>query len=471
MNLRTEPFIKGLTFILFYLTFSECKAQSTPSINFDNIFPIINNPALYGSAHQTRAALIVRKQWVKIEGAPESAVLLLDKPLNYELSWGLSTYYDKQALLQNTSFLTGLSYRMRLTRKQYISFGLSIGASYHKLNIDELSDAYLSDNAIQNRQNNTIWMDGQFGMAFESDHFTIGISMPQLLQKGVNYTSTMGGISLVDNKAISLYSSYKITTRMSPYYFTPIVQGYYDTILPWYIETTMLLGHEQIGEIAAGYKSGYGITGYLNLKLNSEIMLGYAYDYPVAYDESMYIGGSHEIMISIRTGKERKQMYRGHKFGKRSKFRYVAGRKSNPTTTARPSQKPTSNHPQQKEVKKAQEHKVPIRNKYEQRINEEAIVVDIETKPDIVVKKGGHPMELPKGNYVVIGEFNLDQEAKNYMDDVKKDGFAAQFGYASDRKKYYVYLYTSKEKYDALWEVQRLQQIGVFKYINYLLVE
>ena len=400
---------------------------------------------------------LAKKQWMNFEGSPETFLFYFDKPINYDLSFGLQAYNDRQSRIQNTSLKSGLSYILRLTKQQQISFGLSAVLAYQQLDTENLPTHLMNDIAIQNRMDNTFWFDAQFGMSYRNRNFVLGISMPEMLHKGLNSENRFGNIELLNHQSFNSYMTYTFTNKRSAWYLKPIVSAYYSTTLPWYVEATAMVGHEEYGEAGLGYRTRYGAIAYLNVNINEALSFGYSYDYPIARTDHRFLGSSHELMLAIRFGRKRHQMYKGYKFGKKRKYKYVPGRRTKPSSPTNSSGQTVK--PETKD------------NPYEKNIHEEDIVVDIETKPDIVVKEGGHPMELPKGHYVVIGVFNLDQKAKNYMDRVVDDGFPAQFGYSSENKKYYVYLYRSDDKYDALWEVERLKQIDVFQQINYLLVE
>ena len=62
----------------------------------------------------------------------------------------------------------------------------------------------------------------------------------------------------------------------------------------------------------------------------------------------------------------------------------------------------------------------------------------------IVTKRGNHLLELPAGNYVIVGAFEIFQNAENYSDELFQLGFHDTIvGFNSGRGYYYVVVYKS----------------------------
>lgn len=76
------------------------------------------------------------------------------------------------------------------------------------------------------------------------------------------------------------------------------------------------------------------------------------------------------------------------------------------------------------------------------------------------VTKGDHLLELNKGNYVVVGTFSSYRDAEDYSDALFIKGFYTKFGYISQTKIYYVYIFESEELEEANDTSERFTQIG-----------
>lgn len=81
----------------------------------------------------------------------------------------------------------------------------------------------------------------------------------------------------------------------------------------------------------------------------------------------------------------------------------------------------------------------------------------------MVVKKGGHLLELQEGYYVVVGVYESFREAEEFSDNLFTKGFYAKFGYVSGRKNYYVYLLQTGSERQATAERDRLRKNKIFE--------
>jgi type IX secretion system PorP/SprF family membrane protein len=76
------------------------------------------------------------------------------------------------------------------------------------------------------------------------------------------------------------------------------------------------------------------------------------------------------------------------------------------------------------------------------------------------VTKGDHLLELNKGNYVVVGTYGSYREAEEYSDALFIKGFYTKFGYISQTKIYYVYIFESEDLEEATDTSTRFRDIG-----------
>ncbi len=76
------------------------------------------------------------------------------------------------------------------------------------------------------------------------------------------------------------------------------------------------------------------------------------------------------------------------------------------------------------------------------------------------VTKGDHLLELNKGNYVVVGTFSSYRDSEEYSDGLFIKGFYTKFGYISQTRIYYVYIFESEEFEEATDTSERFNQIG-----------
>ena len=85
------------------------------------------------------------------------------------------------------------------------------------------------------------------------------------------------------------------------------------------------------------------------------------------------------------------------------------------------------------------------------------------------VKKGTHLLELEKGYYVVVGTFGGYRAAEEYSDQLFIKGFYTKFGYISQTKIYYVYVFMSDDYEEAQATSERFKSINASFKENWVL--
>ena len=76
------------------------------------------------------------------------------------------------------------------------------------------------------------------------------------------------------------------------------------------------------------------------------------------------------------------------------------------------------------------------------------------------VTKGNHLLELNTGNYVAVGTFDNYRDAEEYSDALFIKGFYTKFGYISQTKIYYVYIFEHDDLQEAIDTSERFNAIG-----------
>ncbi|MDZ7608446.1 MAG: type IX secretion system membrane protein PorP/SprF [Cyclobacteriaceae bacterium] len=76
------------------------------------------------------------------------------------------------------------------------------------------------------------------------------------------------------------------------------------------------------------------------------------------------------------------------------------------------------------------------------------------------VTKGDHLLELDKGNYVVVGTFGSYREAEEYSDKLFIKGFYTKFGYITQTRIYYVYIFENEDMQECNDTSERFKAVG-----------
>ena len=88
-------------------------------------------------------------------------------------------------------------------------------------------------------------------------------------------------------------------------------------------------------------------------------------------------------------------------------------------------------------------------------LNEEGVYIGPTT-----VKKGNHLLELDQGNYVVVGTFGSYREAEEYSDKLFIKGFYTKFGYITQTRIYYVYIFENEDLQECNDTSERFKAVG-----------
>jgi type IX secretion system PorP/SprF family membrane protein len=85
------------------------------------------------------------------------------------------------------------------------------------------------------------------------------------------------------------------------------------------------------------------------------------------------------------------------------------------------------------------------------------------------VQKGSHLLELEKGHYVVVGTYGGYRAAEEYSDQLFIKGFYTKFGYVSQTKIYYVYIFYSDSEEEVKDTAERFKELGADFKENWIL--
>src|SRR3990172_7788836 len=158
-------------------------AQQAPLFTHYMYNTLAVNPGYAGSREALTVTALHRSQWVGFDGAPTTQTLTMHTPLiNQHIGVGLSVLNDKIGPTNNTSLVADFAYRMKLTQKSKLAFGLSAGANILQANINALNLDQQNDVSFQSNINNKITPNVGFGAYYSRDRFYTGISTPNLLQ-------------------------------------------------------------------------------------------------------------------------------------------------------------------------------------------------------------------------------------------------------------------------------------------------
>ena len=168
------------TLLIPVLTWS----QQVPINALEVTQPILVNPAVVGSDLDYHVIdLNYRKQWVGLEGAPETQFIAFHSNLSkYNIGLGGQIFNDVTGALRNTGVKINYAYHVPIDEDKKISFGLAGGIfqsrlDYNKLDFDLAGDPVQFESGIS-----AMSFDVDLGAYFYNKIMYIGFSIPQALQ-------------------------------------------------------------------------------------------------------------------------------------------------------------------------------------------------------------------------------------------------------------------------------------------------
>lgn len=263
------------------------------------------NPAYAGSRNVTSATALYRKQWVGIEGAPETLTFTIDAPSrNKKIGFGLQVFSDKIGITKTNGAFGSYAYRIRMARGT-LSFGLQAGVSQYRADFNSvrLNTEGTSDVAFQENINKTLLTFGT-GIYYNTDRFYIGLSSPQLLNNKLeNFSVTNNNVFTGQSLHIFLATGYvfPLSTdfNLKPSILIKGVRG-----APIEADINANLWIKDVVSFGIQYRTEADIAAMIEIQATPQIRVGYSYDRSVTKLVN-FNRGSHEIMLRYEFGYEK----------------------------------------------------------------------------------------------------------------------------------------------------------------------
>ena len=470
-----------LAILLVALSTVSLVAQDIPLYTHYYANPYIYNPAYAGLEGRPAVSLSHRQQWIGIEDAPVTSNFTFHTPIVGGFNIGLNVTQDRYGIFTASGGLLSFSYLVPLGYNQYVTFGLSGGAKYQSL---DFTDIDISDPAIGNLDPSTK-LDGNAGLAYHIAGFSIGVSLLNIFNTKTYPTDPFesGSLGLIRNYMIT--ADYMLYFGNDDYIFQPYglyrsFEGYdsqYEIGGIFHIKHVLWAG--------GSYRQDFGYIGLLGLDIKSAFSVAYAYEMPAAKANGIN-KSSHEIQLTLAFGKKKDRAKKYTTFLAAQRPPKAKKKKKEPKPAPIVEDTVTVEEPLPEEpmslldsmnqggnkIRLIIVNEPPDRTtKPNDSIATESPTVPEVIKPAVVTKKGGHPFELDKGHYIVVGAFGVAANAIRANDKLLAEGYDADFGFSSDKKLFYVYIVGENSPAGARQKRDELRKLPAFKNAWYLLVE
>ena len=255
------------------------------------------NPAYAGSRDALTVTLLHRNQWVTFPGAPITNTLTLHSPIFTEnVGVGLSLTHDKIGPTKFTSIYGDFAFRINLTKKSKLTFGLKAGIDLLTANLPDLEIHDPDDPAFLYPFKNKVLPNFGFGMFYTfKDRFYVGISTPRLLEhKFVGENTVISSGILKGHYYFITGGSIKLSrfTEFKPSALVKMTPG-----APIELDVSTIFEFYNRVNFGVMYRTGDGVGALVGLYIFDRLLLGYSYDFSLTNTTMKYNTGSHEIML------------------------------------------------------------------------------------------------------------------------------------------------------------------------------
>lgn len=272
-----------ITFILILFSLNS-HAQYIPLMNGYFKTNQFLNPASAGVKNHMVAYTGLRKQWVRVKGAPTTQMMAFDSPLNKQrIGLGGVYYRDKVGATTTNGLQFNYSYRIRVSRRMRLAFGANVGLEASRFNVGELELIEANDPTFSTggySRQNKLKLGG--GLLLYDKKLTLGISVNDII-KEKKYGNLVG------------YFQYKKKVNRE-WSYTPGVLLKINTFLIKQAEFSVLTSYKQQFSVNLGLRTNGSIIAGVGFKPTSQLLVMYSYDY-VAGKLRTYTSGSHELTL------------------------------------------------------------------------------------------------------------------------------------------------------------------------------
>ena len=273
----------------------ELQAQQDPQYTQYMYNMGIINPAYSGSKDVLSLGALYRKQWVNIQGAPNTITFFGHTPVGRNVGLGLSAISDQIGPVQEQNVYGDFSYTIDLGGEHRLAMGLKAGATFHK--VDLFSQVYNfvpnpNDPAFAENTNNAYFNVGT-GFFYYTENYYFAASIPNLLKsKHLDFNGRQFG-SEREHYFITGGYVFNVNENLKIKPFA-MAKTAFNAPVSWDASLNALLYNRL--ELGATYRLEDSFGAMVNFTINPNLRIGYAYD-NILSDLNITTSSSHEIIL------------------------------------------------------------------------------------------------------------------------------------------------------------------------------
>ena len=288
--------------VLILLGSFSSNAQQDPQYTQYMYNTQIVNPAYAGSRDALSFGLLLRTQWVGLDGAPKTGTFTVNSPIGAldNMGLGLSIVSDEIGPAVESNINIDYSYTINTSEAAELSFGLKAGldvldVNFNKLNIFDDNDVF--EQNIDNKLQPQIGA----GIYYNTDRFYAGLSVPNFLTTKHFDKSTLEDFNFDNDVAPAERLHYFLIAgyvfdlsenlKFKPATLVKAVSG---SPLQWDASANFLI-YDKL-TLGASYRWSAALSAMAGFQVSDQIFIGFGYDYQTT-DIEDYSDGSYEVFL------------------------------------------------------------------------------------------------------------------------------------------------------------------------------
>lgn len=287
--------------IAFLLVISaSAHAQQLPEFSQYLQNDFILNPAIAGTKNYAPVSISHRSQWLNFNSAPTTQIASIHGGVNQKVGLGLTLINHEAGPTGMMSAQLSYAYRLKLTDKMKLSFGLAPMIIQHSLKKNKITLEEQNDNTFNRISGKTLVADLNAGAYLYTEKYFVGIAVPQLTGNKLRMGDELFKERL--KRHYLFHAGYEYTIN-EKYSLTPsVLLKAIESGAPLQTDVNVKIMYNKL--IWAGLSYRFSTSSYFNEAMvvffgvsKANFSFGYSYDHSFA-SIGVHSNGSHELFIS-----------------------------------------------------------------------------------------------------------------------------------------------------------------------------
>lgn len=287
-----------ILFALIVLGVNQSVAQQQAAYTHYMYNTLVINPAYAGSRDALTFTALGRFQWVGFKGAPTTQTFTVHTPIaKKNIGLGMSFMNDRIGPTNNTSLNVDFAYRLKLSTKARLCFGVNGGFNSFTANVNSLTLADPNDASFMSNMRGKMLPSLGAGLYFQMPNFYVGASVPSILENSLFATGSSSSMDISREKRHYYMIAGAVfplspSVKFKPTALAKIVQN-----APFQLDLTATFMLRDLVDLGVMYRSGDGVGALLGIHISQQLLFGYSFDWSTGVRTGKYNGGSHELML------------------------------------------------------------------------------------------------------------------------------------------------------------------------------